>query len=144
LRRLYSMFPQKSDLVTSWLEHRHGTWINMFTSGIDEQLATGSTPAVAVFESLATWLVATDFRGCGFINTLAETGEVTNEHRTIIRHHKQVLIDLLARFSNPPAALAVVIDGAIVQAAVFTSTDPVDAARLAATPLFTTRPVRED
>jgi AcrR family transcriptional regulator len=136
LRRLYTMFPHKSDLVTGWLEHRHESWIAMFTNGIDQRLAIGEAAVDAVFGSLTDWLVATDFRGCGFINTLAETGVVTDRHRGIIRHHKQTLIDLLAQFTNEPAALAVVIDGAIVQAAVFTSTGPVDAARHAATSLF--------
>lgn len=136
MRRLYSLFPHKSDLVTSWLKHRHQTWIDMFTNGIDQRLAAGQEPADAVFGSLAEWLTATEFRGCGFINTLAETGEVTEDHRTIIRQHKQTLIDLLSNFSNQPTALAVVIDGAIVQAAVFTSTGPVEAARIASTPLF--------
>lgn len=136
MRRLYSLFPHKSDLVTGWLKHRHQTWMDMFTNGIGQRLAAGQEPADAVFGSLAEWLTTTGFRGCGFINTLAETGEVTNEHRTVIRQHKQTLIDLLSNFSNQPAALAVVIDGAIVQAAVFTSTGPVDAARIASTSLF--------
>jgi AcrR family transcriptional regulator len=136
MRRLYSMFPHKSDLVAGWLKHRHETWMDMFTTGIDHRLATGQGPADAVFGSLAEWLVRSDFRGCGFVNTLAETGEITDEHRAIIRHHKQTLIDLLARFTDQPAALAVVIDGAIVQAAVFASTAPIDAARAAFGPLF--------
>lgn len=144
LRRLYSMFPHKSDLVTGWLEHRHESWMTMFTNGIDQRLTKGHAPADAVFESLAAWLVATEFRGCGFINTLAETGVVTNRQRDIIRHHKQALIDLLARFTDQPAALAVVIDGAIVQAAVFGSTSPVAAARHAANPLFDPTPQRQD
>lgn len=141
MRRLYSMFAHKSDLVSGWLEHRHQTWIDMLVAGIDRRLAARQTPVDAVFGSLAHWLVATDFRGCGFINALAETGEITDEHRMIIRHHKQALIDLLARFTDEAAALAVIVDGAIVQASVFASTDPVDAARRAATPLFFPTPL---
>ncbi len=136
MRRLYSMFARKPDLVSAWLEHRHETWIAMFTGGIERRLAAHEDPANAVFGSLGDWLVATDFRGCGFINTLAETGETTDEHRLIIRRHKQALIDLLGRFTDEAAALAVIVDGAIVQAAVFASTDPVDAARHVAIPLF--------
>lgn len=144
LRRLYSLFPHKSDLVSGWLEQRHESWMAMFTNGIDQRLAADDGPADAVFGSLTAWLVATEFRGCGFINTLAETGVVTDRHRDIIRHHKQALIDLLGQFTNEPAALAVVIDGAIVQAAVFASTDPVKAARHAATSLFNLTPQRQD
>ncbi|MDX2382118.1 MAG: helix-turn-helix domain-containing protein [Acidimicrobiia bacterium] len=136
LRRLYSLYPHKTDLVTGWLDHRHTTWIDTFTNGIDDRLRSGEPPVDAVFGSLEHWLTTTNFRGCGFINALAETGEVTDEHRRIIRHHKQTLVNLLARFTAEPAALAVLLDGAIVQAAVFASTDPVDAARVAAIPLF--------
>ncbi|MFT5201567.1 MAG: AcrR family transcriptional regulator [Candidatus Aldehydirespiratoraceae bacterium] len=144
LRRLYSMFPHKSDLVTAWLEYRHTAWLDMFASGIARRAESGEDPADAVFGSLRDWLVATHFRGCAFVNALAETAEVTDEHRHVIRHHKQALIDLLARFTNEPAALAVLLDGAIVQAAVFASADPVTAARHAATPLFATVPNGQD
>jgi AcrR family transcriptional regulator len=136
LRRLYRMFPHKADLVSGWLADRHETWMTMFASGVERRLDGGASRLDAVFDTLGAWLVATDFRGCGFINTLAETGEITDEHRTIIRHHKQALIGLLARFSTTPDALAVLIDGVIVQAAVFASTGPVEAARLAAVGLF--------
>lgn len=138
MRRLYSMFPRKSDLVTSWLEHRHEAWMNLFIDGIERRLSVGQEPADAIFETLTEWLTATDFRGCGFINTLAETGEVTDEHRAVIRNHKQSLINVLSDLSEQPTALAVLIDGAIVQASVFTSSDPVNAARLASASLFDT------
>jgi AcrR family transcriptional regulator len=131
-RRLYSMFPHKSDLVTGWLTRRHETWMTMFEAGIDERIAHGAAPFDAIFGSLEAWIVATDFRGCGFINTLAETGEVTDEHRAIIRDHKRELITLLGRYTDHPERLAVLIDGAIVQASVFASTAPVEAARLVA------------
>lgn len=136
LRRLYSLFPHKSDLVTGWLEDRHTSWITMFTAGIQHRLDAGQEQLAAVFGSLGDWLVATDFRGCGFINTLAETGVVTEEHRIIIRRHKVALIEQLTPFTDQPDVLAVLIDGAIVQAAVFASLDPVNSARLAATQLF--------
>jgi AcrR family transcriptional regulator len=144
MRRLYSIFPTKSDLVTGWLEHRHGAWMRMFTTGIDHRLAGGEDPAAAVFGSLGDWLLATSFRGCAFVNALAETAEVTETHRQVIRRHKQGLIDVLARFSDHAPALAVLVDGAIVQAAVFGSTGPVDAAQAAATPLFDVSPPRQD
>jgi len=144
MRRLYSMFPHKSDLVTGWLEHRHLTWMQMFSHGIDRRLAAGLEPVDAIFGSLAEWLVATEFRGCGFINTLAETGQVTDEQRTIIAHHKQALTALCGRFTEQPAALSVVIDGAIVQAAVFANTEPVDAARAACASLFKPPADRQD
>jgi hypothetical protein len=133
---LYSLFPRKSDLVAGWLTRRHDTWMAAFEHGIDDRIADGAGPVDAIFGSLESWLVATEFRGCAFINTLAETGEVTDEHRAIIRAHKQALVDSLSRYTDRPMALAVLIDGAIVQASVFASTAPVDAARRAAVTLL--------
>jgi AcrR family transcriptional regulator len=142
-RRLYSLFPRKADLVTGWLTRRHDTWMAMFEAGIDDRLADGSGTVDAIFGSLEAWLVATEFRGCGFINTLAETGEVTEEHRAVIRAHKQALVDSLRRYTDQPMALAVLIDGAIVQASVFASTASVAAARSAAKQLIgSNEPVR--
>lgn len=135
-RRLYSFFPRKSDLVAGWLTRRHDTWMAAFEHDIDDRIADGAAPVDAIFASLESWLVATEFRGCGFINTLAETGEVTDGHRAIIRAHKQALVDSLALHTDHPMALAVLIDGAIVQASVFASTAPVDAARAAAVALL--------
>ncbi len=145
MRRLYSMFPAKSDLVAGWLAYRHNTWMAMFEAGIDRRLAEGEKPIDAVFGSIETWMVDTNFRGCGFINTLGE-GRVTDQQRDAISNHKQTLTDSLDRFTDDPRALAVIIDGAIVQAAIFTSTEPVDAAKRVATSLFNrpTDPPRKD
>lgn len=140
LRRLYSLYPHKSDLVAAWLEHRHDTWTASFKADVERRIDTGSAPVDAVFDVLAAWLRASEFRGCGFINTLAETGAVTSKHRTIIARHKRFLVDYLADFSTQPEALAVVVDGAIVQAAVFAGLAPVDAARRAAAPLMDKEP----
>ena len=138
LRRLYSLFPGKTDVVSGWLRHRHIRWMQDFSRQIESGLDQGVSPVDAVFDALRNWLVATDFRGCGFINTLAETGEITALHRDLIRDHKQSVVQLLdglpglKGYGRP---LAVLVDGAIVQASIFATTDPVAAARTAAVAL---------
>jgi len=139
LRRLYSLYPSKSDLITGLLQHRHTTWMDQYAKDVNELMSIGAYPVDALFESLEAWLVSTHFRGCGFINTLAETGELTAVHRAIIQDHKQGLIDFLnslSGLSGRGPALAVLIDGAIVQAAVFQSIEPVAAARVVADSLM--------
>ena len=137
LRRLYSLYPTKADLVSGWLRKRHTTWMAWIEAEVATRTGEGASPVDAVFDALAAWLESTEFRGCGFVNALAETGEVTAEHAAIIRSHKQALIDFLARFTEQAEALAVVVDGAIVQAAVFGSIEPVEAGRQAAAGLVT-------
>lgn len=132
LRRLYLMYPAKSDLVTAWLEHRHHSWMTWFETAVDLHIENGAAPVDAIFDALAAWLESTSFRGCGFINALAETSELTPEHIGLIRAHKQTLIDHLTTFTVDAETLAVIIDGAIVQSAVFESIRPIEAGRRAA------------
>lgn len=140
MRRLYAMYPSKRELVVGWLTDRHDTWMAWFASSVERHVASGADPVLATFDAIGEWVLSPGYRGCAFINSLAETGEIDDSHRTIIAAHKRDLIEHLARLaarnhpSAPawfPAALAVVIDGAIVQCTVFASTDPLDAARSA-------------
>ena len=132
LRRLYSLFPSKSDLVTAWLKHRHDRWLAAFAEKIDHGLEAGLTPVDAVFSALEDWMVDTDFRGCGFINTHAEVSELTAEHTAIIRRHKLAVASYLESVVEDGRAVAVLVDGAIVQAAIFRSVEPVHVACRAA------------
>lgn len=139
LRRIYSIFPGKADIVSGWLRHRHATWMSQFSEDVHRRLRDGAQPVDALFDSLGAWLEATDFRGCGFINTLAETGELTDEHKGLIRDHKQAVTEFLTTVSPGGDALAVLVDGAIVQAAIFHSREPVELARRAAAALAVVR-----
>ena len=136
LRRIYQLYPTKADLVTGWLRHRHRTWTAWFEAEIATRRAAGATPVDAVFDTLADWLEATDHRGCGFLNTLAEAGELGEQQRAIIERHKRGLVETVAGLGPDPAALAVLIDGAIARSAAYRSTEPVDDARRAARSLW--------
>jgi len=125
MRRLYGFAPSKSNLVAKWLEHRHLAWTNGFTERVDDYLAAGIAPVAAIFDALAAWMTATDFRGCGFINTHAESSELAAEHRGIIRQHKAELAEYLD------------FDGAIVQASIFESVEPIRQAQIVAQALHT-------
>ena len=132
LRRIYSLFATKGDIVTGWLRHRHTGWMADLAQGIEHRCEQGSHPVEAVFDWLEQWLAETHYRGCGFINTLAESGELTAEHTDLIRAHKKALaeyLDDLPQTRGRGDELAVLIDGAIVQAAVFASPAPVATAR---------------
>ena len=149
MRRLYTLYPSKSDLVAGWLSDRHDRWMAWFTTAVDRHVAAGADPVLATFDAIAEWVTSPGYRGCAFINSLAETSELDDAHRAIIADHKRDLTRHLARLAardHPrgpawmPAALAVVIDGAIVQCTIFSSTAPLDAARSAIHHLLETTP----
>ena len=129
LRRLYQQFPSKSDLVLGWLRDRDRNWLVWFGSELDQRMAAGANVVDAAFDTLADWLANTDFRGCAFLNTLSESADLSDRRLAAIQDHKQAVVDALRVFHPHPEALAVLIDGAIVQSAVFHSLEPVAAAR---------------
>lgn len=132
LRRLYRLYPAKPTLIASWLEYRHHRWLDWFDSEIDARVAAGHDVVDAVFNALAEWVEETNFRGCAFLNTLAETGDLTEEHRRIIGEHKHAISTRLADRLGSGDLFAVLVDGALVRSAALRSTAPIDAARTAA------------
>jgi AcrR family transcriptional regulator len=140
LRRLYSLYPSKSDLVTAWLRHRHEKWMAGFAGQVEDRLSHGDLPVDAIFNALEGWMTETVFRGCGFINTHAESNELTDAQRSIIRDHKRSLGAYLDTLVPRGAAVAVIVDGAIVQASIFASPEPIRLARLAAQALTAWEP----
>lgn len=135
LRRLYSMYPSKSDLVSAWLRHRHDEWMAGFAERVDRRRQAGAAPVDAVFSALEAWMTETGFRGCGFINTHAEGSNLTEDHRAIIRSHKEAVAAYLESVTREGRAIAVIVDGAMVQAAIFGTVEPIHHARRAATAL---------
>ena len=125
LRRLYSTYPSKSDLVTAWLRDRHELWMTDFADRVEGRISDGEAPVDAVFAALEMWMTETRFRGCGFINTHAEAGALTDEQRGIIRNHKAAFASYLMTLIPEGDAVAVIVDGAIVQAAIFASPAPI-------------------
>lgn len=149
MRRLYTMYPSKRELVAAWLTDRHETWMAWFTTSVERHIESGADPIPAVFDAIADWVTSPGYRGCAFINSLAETNEIDDSHRTITAAHKRDvidhLVDLVSRgYSGAPAwlpaALGVIVDGAIVQCTIFASTEPLGAARSAVHQLLETIP----
>jgi AcrR family transcriptional regulator len=127
LRRMYALYPSKRDLVAAWLEDRHLTWMAWFTAAIEKRSRSGADPVAATFDALTEWAKSPEYRGCAFLNSIAETSEIDEAHRQIVARHKQSLVQHLAQLTaceHPSApkwlaeALGVLIDGAIVQSAV--------------------------
>jgi AcrR family transcriptional regulator len=144
LRRLYSVYPSKSDLVAAWLEDRHKTWMKWFAESVDGQVEAGVEPVRALFAAIEEWATSPGYRGCAFLNAIAETTEIDDRHRAIVAGHKRALIEhvsVVVHGAYPSApewfasALGALIDGAVVDSAVFGSLAPIADASSAASTL---------
>ncbi len=147
MRRLYALHPSKGDLVAAWLTERHRTWMNWFTVTVDRHIAAGTDSLLATFDALREWISSPGYRGCAFVNAIAETAEIDDRHRTIIAEHKRDLLAHLTALATRDhlgapdwlvPALGVLLDGALVQCAVFGDDRPLVAARAAAHHLLET------
>ncbi len=141
LRRLYSLYPSKRELVAAWLTDRHTTWMEWFTSAVDRRRTAGEEPLLAAFDVIAEWAASPGYRGCAFVNSAAEAAEIDDSHRRIIAAHKEALLTYLSSlavdggYSTPERLgrmVGVLLDGAMVEAAVLSSCEPIAAAREAA------------
>jgi AcrR family transcriptional regulator len=93
---LYRHFPSKDDLIAAFLDWRHDHWTAWFTAAVDTRIARGEGLA-AVADVLGEWFAQEDFRGCAFINAVAETGATDDpRHREQAVRHKRDLERYLA------------------------------------------------
>jgi AcrR family transcriptional regulator len=141
LRRLYGLYPSKRDLVAAWLTARHRSWMEWFEGVIERRRSAGEEPLLAAFDAIAEWAASPGYRGCAFVNSAAETTEIDETHRRIVAGHKEGLLEYLGTLAEQgeyaePRRLGrmvgVLLDGAMAEAAVLSSADPIATARDAA------------
>jgi len=129
LRRLYALFPAKTDIVAAVLQRKHGEWESSLAAAVADAGADPRARLLAVYGYLEDWFCAGDFRGCAFINAFGELGGTNPEVATIVREHKasfQAYMAGLVAEIGAPAALAaqlsILAEGAQSTAAI--SADP--------------------
>jgi len=119
----YRNFPSKKDLVAEFLKRRHEFWMNWFSGRVGELRAEGATGLTVLTDALEEWFREPTFRGCAFINIVAEPGE--ESERVLAQEHKeslrQFILGLLpatdASRAGEYADLALlIVEGAIVRA----------------------------
>lgn len=119
----YRHFPSKDELVRTFLEDRHERWMAWFVDALGRHGATRGTGLAPLAAAMQEWFEAPPFRGCAFINAVAEVGGIAPDVMAISRRHKadmtQVIAGLLPEgvdHEGVAEAAAVAVDGAIVQA----------------------------
>ena len=138
LKRLYSEFPGKEQLVLAVLDARHHRW----EDGLTRAVADAGTPRarlLAMFDHLGQWFCEDTFRGCGFVNTFGELGATSPAVAEATRAHKRSFQDFVERLAVEAggdetlgAQLALLAEGAQTTAAISGRPDAARQARQAA------------
>lgn len=147
LKRLYQCFSSKEELLLAVLGRRDIRWrarLSEFVSRIDDRQAR----ILAVFDWLGEWFCEPGFRGCAWINSHGELGAVSTAVAEHARRHKTAfkgyLGQLVADAGFQPALtdqLALLAEGAMVEAGIFATPSSASHARAAAEALIrATRP----
>jgi len=123
----YRQFASKDDLILAFLDFRHERWMAWFVDALARH--GGGVPAIA--PALAEWFRSGDYRGCAFLNSVGELAHALPAVLDRARRHKQDMTAAVARLMRPAPgrariarALALAIDGAIVQAQYLASPEP--------------------
>ncbi|MGN5477796.1 TetR/AcrR family transcriptional regulator [Cupriavidus basilensis] len=121
---LYRHFSSKDELIAAFLDWRHDFWMRWFTEEVESRLAVRKELSVLA-EALGVWFSRVDFRGCAFINVVAEAGSTGNpQHLEQAASHKhdleRYIAGLAGRIGLPsPATVAadamLVVEGMIVR-----------------------------
>ncbi|ANM29384.1 hypothetical protein ABI59_06975 [Acidobacteria bacterium Mor1] len=137
---LYRYFRSKDELVTAVMELRSANW----EEAIEQRIEASRSPSrrlMAVFDFLDEFLGAHGFRGCALVNASIELQGPGHPGREVARRNKQLNRERLERLAREAglsrprelaAGLALLFEGAIVQAYVEGDTSAAQAARRAA------------
>lgn len=124
----YRHFPSKDDLVRAFLDHRHARWMAWFVDALGRRGAherAGDAGALLLLaDVMAEWFAEPAFRGCAFINSVAEVGGSVEGAAERAREHKREMVEVIAGLLPValPARVALAqaaalgVDGAIVKA----------------------------
>jgi len=143
-KSIYRYFANKDDIAAAALNARDVRWMQWFRSEC-EKAGTPQERIISVFAVLKSWFESDGFRGCAFINTAGEVGDVDDPIRHIAKLHKQKLLDYTLELTGQldiedPKSLAkqffVLIEGTITVARVMGDYTALDSAREAATVLL--------
>jgi AcrR family transcriptional regulator len=140
---IYQHFGSKDALAAAYIQRRDQHFTQWFLDQVDLRHDEPRAQLLAVFDILLQFVRQPEFRGCAFINAATDTraGPPADPVLAAVQIHKHRMRAWLAQtaaaadLANPDdlaAQLALLVDGAVVQAAIERSENPVAAARAAA------------
>ena len=130
----YRHFPAKEDLVVAYLRQR----LEGFAQGAEERVAryeSAHDGLLGLFDFICEWLKDTDFRGCAFQNAASELPDPESPPRRVVREAKKrqnaMVAELCQKAGRPEVSeeIFLLIEGALSQAAITRSIQPIESAR---------------
>lgn len=119
----YRHFPSKDELIRTFLDYRHERWMAWFVDSLGRHGAAPGGGLKPLWNAMAEWFNEPAFRGCAFINAVAEMGDTLPGVVQIAQRHKQDMLQVIADllpdspgYEGTAAAAALAVDGAIVRA----------------------------
>lgn len=88
----YSHFDSKEEIGVAWLQSLNDQW----NQAMREALVNAKSPRAKIlsfFTMLEDWMETNNYRGCAFLNSLAELPQPTGKMRNLIREHKAAILD---------------------------------------------------
>jgi AcrR family transcriptional regulator len=141
----YRHFPSKDDLVVAWLRDPSTRWIDRIRAELEAGRPEPVEAIAKVFELVAAWLEAEDYRGCPYLNSAVEIGDARHPVGVVIREFLRDVENYLASLAAAAgyreprslgAELQTLLAGSIILAVARRSPDSAMTAREAATRLL--------
>jgi AcrR family transcriptional regulator len=92
-RTLYDRFGSKDALVLAYLRERDHRWRDLVLARVDREHGDDAQRVLAPFDALEEWL-ASESRGCAFVNAFAELPDPGHPARQVIGDSKRWLREL--------------------------------------------------
>ncbi|MES1976795.1 MAG: TetR/AcrR family transcriptional regulator [Pseudomonadota bacterium] len=117
----YRHFPSKDELVMAYLNYRHERWMAWFVDALGRHGATAGGGLQPLVKTMQEWFENPVFRGCAFINVVAEMGGSQPGMVALAQAHKDDMLRVIEgllpeRDAAIASAAALAVDGAIVRA----------------------------
>jgi AcrR family transcriptional regulator len=137
---LYVHFPSKDDLILAVLEHREHSTNEFFRSAM-KRYAKAKGPLGPFFAALEEWFESPGFRGCAFQNATVELADPSHPGTEFARGYKRRFGEFLRglieasvgeKAAKLAPAVSLLVEGAIITAAMQGKPDAVKVARDAA------------
>jgi AcrR family transcriptional regulator len=122
---LYKHFPSKDQLILETVRYGDEKWCGWFFGAVEERGTTAKERLIAMFDVLQEWFESPEFRGCPFINAVAELADTEHPaHRAALgpRHAIRTYVQKLAEEAGSPNSedfsqqFVILFGGAIVMA----------------------------